>query len=361
MMVINSTSAIIIILFISNWVRNVNAFVSVSRSSRTTVRPISPCFRSLFASTTLSLSSNAIDGERGKYQHTLAILAMPSTSLDRVVNEVILDKAAASTGNKLSVVLRCEGREPPSVAALRRYVGEIYSQLWDCVMEQGDDLIDLDVVVYPQNLPNAAPESWVDIQADLDCVCSHDALCGWISEKATGRGTKFQKSRGVGGLQAHVEALNRERKSRGLKPVDALPVTMDGPLADGFCDTVVYMEDDDGIKSNIEYQMGRYTDSRDSVDDEANFLSGARASREHEELFESVAVGGTFDGLHFGHRKLLTLAVSSVTPVTGRLTVGITVDAMLTKKAYPEYIPKLDERVEGVRKFLHRLAPGMMK
>ena len=325
--------------------------------------------RFLGASAGSSRSDNDKDNER-TYNHTLAILAMPSTSIDRIVNDALLMAAVASS-RKLSVVLRCEGRDPPTIASLRRYVGEIYSQLWDCAMEQSEDFMDLDVVVYPQNLPNAAPESWIDIQPDLDCVCSHDALCGWVSEDASGRGTQFQKSGGMGGVEAHVAALNRERTSRGLKPVEALSVQLNEPLLDdASLDTVIFMEDEDGIKSNVEYQIHRNRSAKDSSnnddddnddDDDAAFLSGARASRERSQLFDYVTVGGTFDGLHFGHRKLLTLAVSSVTPVTGRLMVGVTVDAMLTRKSYAEYIPKLEERMERVREFLHRLAPGMMK
>ena len=76
-------------------------------------------------------------------------------------------------------------------------------------------------------------------------------------------------------------------------------------------------------------------------------------------LYSSVCVGGTFDGMHYGHRKLLTLAVSSVQPVTGRLLIGVTRDEMLTHKAYADRIPSLDDRIAGVLDFVGNLAPGM--
>eukprot|EP00957_Ditylum_brightwellii_P053648 4065060-Ditylum_brightwellii.AAC.1 len=83
-----------------------------------------------------------------------------------------------------------------------------------------------DIVVYPQNLPNAAPESWVSIRPDLDCVCSHDSIIGWVSAGAGGTGVdhKSVSGEGSGGLDSHVKAVNAERKSRGLKEVVALHV-----------------------------------------------------------------------------------------------------------------------------------------
>ena len=166
------------------------------------------------------LKLNQASGEEKQFEHATAILAMPYTSIDRIANEVILNKVLPRT-NKLSVVLRCEGA-CPSLATLRSYVGEVYSQLWDCVANDRQVFEIPDVVVYPQNLPNTAPESWIDIQPDLQAVCSHDSLIGWVSEQATGRGTKFQSTQGKGGLAAHVKALNAERKARGLQSVVAL-------------------------------------------------------------------------------------------------------------------------------------------
>jgi cytidyltransferase-like protein len=86
-------------------------------------------------------------------------------------------------------------------------------------------------------------------------------------------------------------------------------------------------------------------------------LGGVRIG--DDTLFQRVSVGGTFDGMHYGHRKLLTLAVSSVDPFSGSLLVGVTSDEMLTKKKLSRLIPPLSERMEAVRKFLDKLSPGL--
>jgi phosphopantetheine adenylyltransferase len=63
--------------------------------------------------------------------------------------------------------------------------------------------------------------------------------------------------------------------------------------------------------------------------------------------------------MHYGHRKLLTLAISSVQPINGRLLIGVTRDEMLTHKAFAEAIPPLEDRIAGVLDFIGNLAPGM--
>ena len=311
-------------------------------------------WESFGASVALRASPNG-SHEKKKYNHLLAILTMPTTSMDRIANEAVLNEALQHTNGKLSIVLQCQGGTAPSLPSLRRYVGEVYSQLWDFSMASDDAINFNDVVVYPQNLPNAAAENWIYHRSDLDAICSHDSICGWITEEATGRGTQFQFSdgNGVGGLDTHVSAVNADRRSRDLAPVKALHVA-NWPLGASTAslnkEHVLFVDDD--------LALGEAAASRDDQDSlSASLLGGARIPDKC--LYNCVAVGGTFDGLHYGHRKLLTLAVSSVTPVTGKLMVGITVDEMLTGKQFAEYIPTLKERTKGVRDFLHRLAPGM--
>jgi cytidyltransferase-like protein len=327
--------------------------------------------------------------QKQQFKHALAILAMPYTSIDKIINERILETvlASSSKAEKLSVVLRCQNDNyaPPSVASLRKYVGEIYSQLWDTYMSNSaySEMVDPyhlpDVVVYPQNLPNTAPESWIDIQPDLDCVCTFNALCGWTSEEASGRGQVFQNQNadGRGGLDEHVAALNAERKSRNLPPVQALHVQEDDE--DDTCHIfqrpadeasyVTFLDDDDDEQQQQpegEQRLEQQNYNRNNGYDNDLLLSGPvgvgdPGKNKNNKLYDCVAVGGTFDGLHFGHRKLLTLAISSLHPLTGKLTIGITKDEMLKKKKYAEYIPTLQQRMNGVQSFLHRLAPGILK
>ena len=71
-----------------------------------------------------------------------------------------------------------------------------------------------------------------------------------------------------------------------------------------------------------------------------------------------VAVGGTFDHLHAGHKLLLTATALLLQPVATsstanrRLIVGITGDELLKDKKYSEYLSSWTQRQEEVVEFL---------
>ena len=60
--------------------------------------------------------------------------------------------------------------------------------------------------------------------------------------------------------------------------------------------------------------------------------------------------------MHLGHRLLLTQACLVT---NGILHVGVTGDALLTKKAYATLIEGYEVRVARVRDFLTRVAPNL--
>lgn len=72
--------------------------------------------------------------------------------------------------------------------------------------------------------------------------------------------------------------------------------------------------------------------------------------------FRRIAMGGSFDNLHNGHRKLLLLAAAAC---SDQLTVGITGDAMLVSKKNHNLIASFDCRRAGVEKFLLLVKPTL--
>eukprot|EP00606_Chrysophyceae_sp_TOSAG23-5_P000393 GSChrysophyteH2.ASY1.ANO1.285.1 assembled CDS len=73
------------------------------------------------------------------------------------------------------------------------------------------------------------------------------------------------------------------------------------------------------------------------------------ACNERIPTFEKVALGGTFDRIHNGHKKLLTLAAAVC---TGAITIGITGDIMLLSKKNVDLISSFGERKSGVQQFM---------
>ncbi|KAK3178150.1 hypothetical protein OEA41_000283 [Lepraria neglecta] len=69
----------------------------------------------------------------------------------------------------------------------------------------------------------------------------------------------------------------------------------------------------------------------------------------------SVAVGGTFDHLHAGHKLLLTMAALILSPEPPQarcLTIGITGDELLKNKQYREELEDFPQRQSAVQHFL---------
>ncbi|KAI0672950.1 Nucleotidylyl transferase [Trametes maxima] len=73
-------------------------------------------------------------------------------------------------------------------------------------------------------------------------------------------------------------------------------------------------------------------------------------------LYPVVALGGTFDHLHAGHKILLSMGAWIA---RDKLIVGITDDVLLKKKEYKEVLEPLDTRTARTRAFLELFRPGI--
>ncbi|KAF8510995.1 hypothetical protein BU17DRAFT_54918 [Hysterangium stoloniferum] len=73
--------------------------------------------------------------------------------------------------------------------------------------------------------------------------------------------------------------------------------------------------------------------------------------------FPVVALGGTFDHLHAGHKILLSMAAWITEQ---KIIVGVTDDNLLVKKAHREMLEPIQERIKGVHDFLHLFKPGLV-
>jgi phosphopantetheine adenylyltransferase len=81
-----------------------------------------------------------------------------------------------------------------------------------------------------------------------------------------------------------------------------------------------------------------------------------RLSLSSFELFDDVAVGGTFDYMHTGHRMLLGTCLLTARK---RLVIGVTGDPLLVKKTHKEYIQAYETRKRNVELFCKLQRPDL--
>ena len=94
----------------------------------------------------------------------------------------------------------------------------------------------------------------------------------------------------------------------------------------------------------------------------SNFLSFSSATpttTHTPEGHHSVAVGGTFDNLHLGHKLLLTATILLANPRTStahrKITIGITGDALLTSKKHASVLESWSARQERCQEFIESI------
>ncbi|RNE98125.1 pantetheine-phosphate adenylyltransferase [Trypanosoma rangeli] len=105
------------------------------------------------------------------------------------------------------------------------------------------------------------------------------------------------------------------------------------------------------IFPSSEEQFFSTCSENDSAAPPTLFSAGSMtADRGFVPVYTSVALGGTFDRLHAGHKLLLTTALFYT---TRSLRVGVTLETMLAGKKYGSYIEPFEARCDSVTEFLY--------
>mmetsp|Transcript_13822 Transcript_13822/g.35260 ORF Transcript_13822/g.35260 Transcript_13822/m.35260 type:complete len:166 (+) Transcript_13822:62-559(+) len=73
-------------------------------------------------------------------------------------------------------------------------------------------------------------------------------------------------------------------------------------------------------------------------------------------VFKTTVLGGTFDHLHAGHKKLLLEAVNRA---THKVVIGLSDGSLLENKKFKEYMESYDTRERILREFLVSLNPDL--
>ena len=236
------------------------------------------------------------------YGVALADLRLPVSSavcsdqLQVMENDAILEKAVKETRSTLYVHVGA-AYDTPSANVLA-YISTVYQRLWD------------DMVLHGRTSLNCI------VSGDVEDACFqnrsqlyHMPNLEAVFTKAAGRDYAINHNQD----RAFLSAL----KPLAIPECPLLPLDKNGCASGGAL---------------------HFFDSRD-----------VKLPR-----FACVAMGGTFDRLHNGHKKLLTLAASVCSE---RLIVGVMGDALLKGKANTHLIAPFAERKKAVLRFLAQVKP----
>ncbi|RLN02897.1 hypothetical protein BBJ28_00014952 [Nothophytophthora sp. Chile5] len=218
---------------------------------------------------------------------------VPQNFRDLVKNDVLLEKAAEFVSHTLFIFV--SGRDKHEVV---NYTSELYGLAWDVACSLGKPFLDIRIVSGGFPTDKLASKTWGELvlQPDLNAVFGEDAL-------------------------VDVQRLNAQRFER-----DGLFAVTYHPLA---------MHVERRLAADVHYFENEHTDLTPH---------------------DLVILGGTFDHLHNGHKKLLSLAAS----ISARgILVGVTADSMLTKKSHAELLEPLEQRKRAVRSYLMFLNPQL--
>ncbi|DBA03707.1 TPA: hypothetical protein N0F65_004124 [Lagenidium giganteum] len=236
--------------------------------------------------------AQALQHKKTQVQVALLGMSVPKNFRDLVKNDVLLEKAVENVATTL--IIYVDGQDAHEIV---NYTSELYTMVWDIACLYDKPMLDVRIVGgFSQG--SVQLQSWDDLLLlpELNAVFGEDAL-------------------------VDVQQLNAKRFEK------------------------------DGLFAVTYHPLSMYIDKR--LLDEYHYFENANTSLTP---FDLVVVGGTFDHLHNGHKKLLSLATSICTK---RLLIGVTSDVMLRKKQNGHLIESIEQRKRKVHAFVSFLNPRL--
>jgi|EP00945_MAST-04E_sp_MAST-4E-sp1_P000803 dephospho-CoA kinase len=228
---------------------------------------------------------------------TAALLKFPFKEEDRQVNsEIIVQAVKRAPGDLHCFFCTPKSQEESAANALKCYVGDAYLEIWDAALAAGKPHLASFIGLPLPGYTSADDHFMADGIEDF-CFVDNDGV-----------------------TKDFVKHLLLRRGQLGKSEVRCHSLTND---------------------------VRHILDARHiSFDDRNTALP----------VFDKVVLGGTFDHLHNGHKRLLTMTAMVC---KNEVTIGVTSSEMLKKKKFASEIESLEQRIEGVAQFFKALKPGL--
>jgi cytidyltransferase-like protein len=232
--------------------------------------------------------------KNAEYEVCVALINYPTGEKQRQINTEILRYSVEKCLKKLFITF---AKDNKTGMLIHPYINTLYNEVWDLSLSSDKTLLDTYISV-PNQEKGFTSSLDILTKPNIDVVL-------------------YVKNNSTSNLIATVEKI---RENHGHKELHTI------------C-----------VNDNVENLL---KDNYISYDDETAELP----------QFEKVVLGGTFDYLHNGHKRLLTM---SAMVCTSELIIGVTSDVMLRNKQFASKIQSLEVRKQAVREFLKTIRPSL--
>lgn len=255
-------------------------------------------------------------------------------TIGQVLKEVASQSSQSSKAAILEIALAC----PHLIGKRRALRSSLYTQTQSLVAG-----------VY-RLITTVAAKEGVNVE-DVDGADARILLVAWSPNDAEGHDERQDYPYGIiGTLESLAKSGRGWQYAFGHESNDGEAMVKAFLAAKGTSEEVVRVGSEDNTDQTT---SSRANPAQDSATTSIN--------KPNENPHHHVAVGGTFDHIHIGHKLLLTMTIFAVDePPTNSTqeftaTIGITGDQLLKQKKYGDFLESWEERYRAVITFINAI------